>query len=387
MNRLDVLVDAWLDGTLSAADEGELADLLRDPVGRRAFRALVRWHGALHRELAARPSLRQPSVPARRRAAPRPWWLMVAAAGLALLVTGVVWWPAAVDSRPVLASGRPMDPGAVLDSATVAVVRWADGSSATVAAGARAALLADGLGMTLTSGRLHAEVRPQPADRPFRIVGSLAAVRVVGTAFAVAAVPGALTVSVERGSVVVEQEASALTVPAGGTALATAISPARLLAPGTRLLLPTDGDGWFGTPSATGLALAFDASQSTAARVDTWRIEPPRVPGGWLPIDPAVGVEIDATLARPGRLSVVLQSFSADGRTWLGNQQYDAADLPAGPLRWRLRLRDFHWQSGYDLDRLTGRPLSRLTLVTWGSDPGVVLHHLALEPAPATTKP
>lgn len=221
MSDRERLFDLWLHGGIEAADRAALADLLlRDP---EAGRALVRHAiedamlGSTALELLATEAPRQRSQPLTRSRPLRPRQglqgiarrMQFAAVLVVGLFAALLMWRAAdappahddlrliavrgaasLDDRP-LAVGSAVPAGVLrVPDAGEAVLRWPDGSTATLSDGELA--LAKGSAPALRTGRLMVEVVPQPPAQRLRIVVPGGVVEVVGTRFDLA-VDGAIT--------------------------------------------------------------------------------------------------------------------------------------------------------------------------------------------------
>jgi ferric-dicitrate binding protein FerR (iron transport regulator) len=255
-DRLDLLVEAYLDGSLDGEGAVELARALRAGgpdaariAGRVAFTGLLgqaldradadavvrgvderlaaQEHGsafvrAVERSLDRRHSTRARQRP-RRRASPGP---ALAAAALVLVVAGAGWWTVqrsaaepAADCRiaAAAAGGRIERAGAVIPAAPTTELRagdlvaasgpltlaYPDGTRFELAAGARVAVLAASPGkrLRLEAGELAAEVAPQPPGRPLAVATASARVEVVGTRFSLSAAPQRTRLELRQGAV------------------------------------------------------------------------------------------------------------------------------------------------------------------------------------------
>lgn len=282
-------------GALLRADDAELLRRVEAILAAQRASGQQRLLGAVERRVEARPS-RRPSARIRvRRPTRMAFAPLLAAAALALALVGWLAWPrhaapapsapiartpvptpVAVDARVVarlaehgpgaavarggtalvIARGDPLHADdAVTGPATVA---FADGTTATLAAGAQAtfALSGGAKRVRLERGELAASVAPQPTGRPLRIAAPHADVVVRGTAFTVEAGAALTRVSVTRGAVALERpDAEPLEVRAGESAWADAAGTAR-------------------EPDATTLAAAVRASPTEEAFLDVpWRLD------------------------------------------------------------------------------------------------------------------
>ena len=142
-------------------------------------------------------------------------WIPWAAAAAALLACLAGAWLAFPRAPRPLAVGAP--------------VALADGSRVELAPGGAASLIAEGR-LALTAGTLHAEIRPRPLDRPFRIATPHGEATVVGTRFSLAVAGERTTLSVESGRVRLAGAVGALEAAAGTQAeLGSSGAPRSLL--------------------------------------------------------------------------------------------------------------------------------------------------------------
>jgi hypothetical protein len=409
---LDALVDAWLDDDLDAGRIAALSELLRTPEGRRDFRRALRLHGALGRELGARPSQvlrRLPASPRRRRQPRHVWWPYALAAGAVLLVGAaaialarpqqqppalpiavqpaptvtppiVAPLPAADLPRLVAGSGAGFPTGGVLaigqafTASSASTLAWSDGTRLDLRPGSALRVEAPGPDhrVRLDHGTLLAEVTPQRGS--FRIASEHGDVRVIGTRFTMAAGQRAVQVQVERGTVELTSPAGRLPVTAGQRAVAAAAALPQLVAEGD-LLPAVDPADWFGRPGPDGVAAILDPEQSAKATVDTWRVATPAADAaGHARVRADLRCQIDLHLDRPGQIAVVV--FVWSGKQWRANLQLER-DLPAGDTRLDEPLSAFRTQSGAALADLIGQGVHQTTVVTWQTDPGLTVRRIA----------
>lgn len=255
--RLDELIDAHLDGRLTAADKAELeALLLASPDARRAFWEQASLHGLTHEAVRLKGATAAPIA----EPITFPWWRvatgLAAAAVIAVFVgSQLLTSPGRVSAPPAVAHAGPH---LVAMRGVVAVVR--DGVSQEASAGfalrerdalrvatggAAMVVLADGtrfeieggtdlslLGpelkqLDLRTGRLVADVAKQPAGQHVELATALARLTVHGTRFVLGAGPRATRLDVSEGLVrmVHAQRDSDMDIGAGQFAIALADQP------------------------------------------------------------------------------------------------------------------------------------------------------------------
>lgn len=243
----DELISGQLDGTLDDAGAAAFdAWLAADRANQ------VRWCQAVmdHQHLRQRGVMAaHATTPSRRHlrlSQPRRMWIPWAAVAAALLVVVLGWWALRPlpDDTPVLAlaeavdaqrpaggrvlSGERLQPGDRLNvGAGSAVLRYADGTRITIAAGSVATVLdpVKGKRLRLDQGDLSAEVSAQPSGRPLVVSTAAAEVVVVGTTLSIASTDGETRVGVSSGAVRVERGADTVAVPAGSFAVAAMDAP------------------------------------------------------------------------------------------------------------------------------------------------------------------
>jgi len=246
--RTDLLVEAYLDGTLDRAGAETLAGLIRSGGAQAAeIRRRLEFTGLLGQaldtadddgvaravgerldaegETAAFAIRVVRSLPARtharRRAARMP---ALAAAALVMVAILGAWLmatrPGAAASWRVIAaapgslilragatlaarSELALVPGDTVQAAGAATLRGSDGSSLVLDAGARLAIepAANGMRLRLERGELEAEIAPQPAHHTFVLDTPRARVEVIGTRFTLNAAPTATRLDLEHGVV------------------------------------------------------------------------------------------------------------------------------------------------------------------------------------------
>lgn len=277
MNDPRQLIDAFLDDQLDdrqaaelqrwlAAERGNLREFMRATAVHRGLRreflnAAARSGFAaatdITTERPTRASSRRQSLRRRRSV---PWWPRLGLAAAACLLIGL----GALLLAPGRDAGGDVDvtagtvtatrggPAVVLrpgDRARVADVlrsgdgpatlRFADGTTVTLAAGAELTLVTAGDGTTgkrlrLTQGRLRADVAKQPPGRPLVIATATATATVIGTIFSLSSAVDEARLDVDHGRVRLERVAdwASVEVGAGEYAVAT---------PGTALVVRKQG--------------------------------------------------------------------------------------------------------------------------------------------------
>jgi ferric-dicitrate binding protein FerR (iron transport regulator) len=244
-------VDGWIQAHLAGELDADAAAGLRawlraEPGNQRRFFEAVRFHeelghaaAELSRQRASSDSavMRGVGRSARRRAqaarlrwppVPMPtlWlslaavlilgiatWLLLPPSAAAPPVVRLAWGAGRSDAGAAVPTGSRLADGVWLTAVEPACLQWQDGSQVILDPGSRVACTATGL--TLGTGRLAAEIRPHPVERPFSVATAEARVVVVGTRFTVAAESRRTDVSVDSGRVRVA-------TPRGGERLLTA---------------------------------------------------------------------------------------------------------------------------------------------------------------------
>lgn len=143
-----------------------------------------------------------------RRRAPRPWWrrptAWAVAASLALVALSVAWTLRALPPPPATLAGAPLQPGVPVTVSGGQVLAWQDGTRMELVGGAEITLIDGGDGarqVRLAHGGLSAEIAPQPAGRPLRLVTPHTAITVRGTAFTVESDEAASRIAVSHGTI------------------------------------------------------------------------------------------------------------------------------------------------------------------------------------------
>ena len=251
--RLEELIDAHLDGRLTAADKAELeALLLASPEARRAFWEHASLHGLTHEAV----QLKRPEA----APVPFPFWRVATGLAAAAVVAIFVGYPLLKSMQRPDSSRSVVQAGPHIAELRGDVVVQRDGAAQTaspgfqlrerdgvrVAAGGSAAvLLADGtrfeiaggsdlslLGpelkqVELRAGRLVADVAKQATGQHVELATSLARLTVHGTRFTLAAGQRATRLDVAEGQVRIAhaQRDSDMDIGAGQFAIALSDQP------------------------------------------------------------------------------------------------------------------------------------------------------------------
>lgn len=255
--RLEELLDAHLDGRLTATDKAELeALLLASPEARKTFWEHASLHGLTHEAVRLKGATAAP------KAEPIPFftWRVIIGLAAAAVIAVFVGYPLlkSPDRLPVAPTLAHTGPQLSQTRGAVAVIRDGvaqDGSAGfalrewdalrVAAGGAATVVLADGtrfdieggselslLGpelkqVDLRSGRLVADVAKQPAGQHVELATALARLTVHGTRFVLGAGPRATRLDVSEGLVrmVHAQRDSDMDIGAGQFAVALADQP------------------------------------------------------------------------------------------------------------------------------------------------------------------
>lgn len=206
----DLLIQRYLDGSLSREDLAVLNQRLRDDVDLRQHLRDIAEQVVAFGDLARREtdtpgcSPKRPDRRAELARQAKPVWLtyLALAASITVLAasaslffaskpdavltlvesTGTVAW----SDGTVIASGETLPAGTLetVGEASSALLRFDDGSLITLHGDAELSFASEHQKvLSLTRGTLSAEVRPQPAGRPMLIRTPSAVAEVVGTAF------------------------------------------------------------------------------------------------------------------------------------------------------------------------------------------------------------
>lgn len=254
IEELDRLLNGLVDQQLSEADETRLAELLRqDATARRRYRIFMELHGALHWDYAAAvtsPAIEPASQSVRRDRRMASFFAWAAAAVL-LFATGYYWatsaklksdapliviaqlesidgavtWSVNGMRRSDLTAGARLPAGTLImegESAS-ALLRFNDGTALTLCGDTELEFSDDGQKrLTLKSGMLSVDARPQPTGRPMILRTQTAEIEVVGTVFSLSADPQATQLSVETGRVRMRRLTDGKSVDVGASQTATA---------------------------------------------------------------------------------------------------------------------------------------------------------------------
>ncbi len=257
MNRLEQLLAAWEDGTLTAADAAELKQLLADPAARRALVEDWMFYEALIGALQSQPG-EQPAAPRAASPAPAwhapiarwfaqlawPGWAVGGAAAALLLALGLVFL--LPRSEPVAqiatlqggvevlhgskaaspASQQWIQSGDILRLAaqSAVVITWPGEPTLVKVTGPAELVVPRQKGaktLELRGGKLLAVVAPQPAKKPMNIRTPQAEAVVKGTRFTLAVNRTTTRLEVLEGAVALRKPDTArdaLTVGAGSFA-------------------------------------------------------------------------------------------------------------------------------------------------------------------------
>lgn len=252
IEELDRLLNALVDQQLMDGEETRLAVLLRqDATARRRYRIFMELHGALHWDYAAAvtsPAVEHASQSVHRNRRIASFFASAAAAVL-LFATGYYWatsanlksdapmiaqlesiegaitWSVNGTRRSDLAVGARLPAGSLIlegESASV-LLRFSDGTALTLCGETELEFSDDGQKrLTLKSGTLSVDARPQPTGRPMIVRTQTAEIEVVGTVFSLSADPQATQLSVETGRVRMRRLADGKSVDVADSQTATA---------------------------------------------------------------------------------------------------------------------------------------------------------------------
>jgi len=292
----DELISGHLDHTLDDGGYAELDTwLAADRANQvRYCRAVLDHQHLLQRGVAASHATTPSRRHLRLRQPRRAWMPWVAAAAALLLVTAGWWWSRpAIDDAPVLVSADATDvqrpsAGRVLigerlhagdrltTGAGSALLRYADGTRITIAAGSVAMVLdaTKGKRLRLDQGDLAADVAHQPSGRPLVISTTSAEVVVIGTTLDVTSTGDETRVGVTTGTVRIARGSDSLVVPAGSFAIAVENAP---------LLVRAD-DSPIGQVHAVGVGQRYAALSDlpTLNPGDVVELHPGTHRGGWM---------------------------------------------------------------------------------------------------------
>lgn len=246
----DLLIQRYLDGSLSREDLAVLNQRLRDDADLRQYLRDISEQVAAFGDIARQH--RETVAPV--RAAKRPdrsvWFTTLAlAASIAVLAssawlffaskpeavltlvesTGTVAW----SDGTIIASGESLPAGTLetVGDASSALLRFDDGSLITLHGDAELSFASDHQKvLSLTRGTLSAEVQPQPAGRPMLIRTPSAVAEVVGTAFDLSTRSEDTLLKVDEGLVKLKRlaDGSQIDVAANRSAVASLETDAQL---------------------------------------------------------------------------------------------------------------------------------------------------------------
>ncbi|MBK8036555.1 MAG: FecR domain-containing protein [Verrucomicrobiaceae bacterium] len=249
----DLLIQRYLDGSLSREDLAVLNQRLRDEADLRQHLREIAEQVVAFGDLARRETDTPVCYP--KRPDKSVWltslalaasiavlaasaWLFLASKPDAVLTlvesTGTVAW----SDGTVIASGETVPAGTLetVGEASSALLRFEDGSLITLHGDAELSFASEHHKvLSLTRGTLSAEVRPQPAGRPMLIRTPSAVAEVVGTAFDLSTRSEDTLLKVNEGLVKLKRlaDGSEIDVPANRSAVASLDTGAALDAAST----------------------------------------------------------------------------------------------------------------------------------------------------------
>jgi hypothetical protein len=265
MNRLEILLAAWEDGTLDAPQAAELKQLLSDPQARKALVDDWQFYGSLCAAMQTLPAEAAPASPPARTslwAGLTAWWRWTmagaVAASLALLAGWFFFSPApigrlsGVQGQVMIVSGSKTNAAAAQQLLLAGqVVLVPPGGAAVVAWEKEATLVRlgpdseltlgnrrDAKQLRLARGQLLAAVAPQAQNHPLVIRTPQAEAVVKGTRFTLSANRQATRLEVMEGAVALRKHEAqdSVTVTPGNFAVAQA-GASLLMQPGTNCIL------------------------------------------------------------------------------------------------------------------------------------------------------
>ncbi len=417
--RFDLLVERYLDGTLSESDRREFTSSLgARPEARERFCATLALDAALRL-----PRLAAGAAPASRRRT----WKWAAAAILLAGIVAVVWraWgpggapPLARIERVERAEARFAAPrvereDGLLNTAAAGVSLAAgdrlvtghacvtfrsdrDGLLAVVQPHSRLRFPREGARerLAVEAGVVQVDAAPPSKGRPIVLLTTHGAATVVGTRFTLVVDAKETILKVERGTVELANRSGEGRVRVGtGQQARTdgAAPPAMIEAPPAPLAAPerwrldleaaraSGAAGWMGTAEADGLAPALDAEWKGPPKA--WLlVTPPSPAPGLVRVGPRLKASLTLSLRSPRRVGLMLLVRPPDQpAVWTSNLQA-IRDLPAGDrqevvLSWG----DFQGAAGSAPDATIGLSVFQIFLQTWGDDAGGLrLHALEIE--------
>jgi hypothetical protein len=237
-----------------------------------------------------------------RRRAPRVVWTRVALAASVLLAAFAAWrWqagPQKADLPLLVAEQRELPAGSRLTATHALELRWRDGTTAAVGAGATLTVGEPALGkrLDLDTGRLRISAAPQPTERPLIVRSALASATVVGTVFTFDVRDGSARLEVEHGAVrFARPDGEAMLVGLGEAAVADAFG---VRAPGQPVFAWSPGSAGAVKPVGGRIGNAPDGRPCLVAQADQSLMT--------------------MTFTRPGGLFAYDPALVVRGRVWIG---------------------------------------------------------------------
>ncbi len=272
----DLLIQRYLDGSISRDDLAELNQRLRDEVDLRQHLRDIAEQVAAFGDMARQHRETDTTVSTPKKPDRSVWLTSLALAASIAVLAASAWMWIASRPAPVLtllecsgsvswSHGALIQPGEKLPAGTLetvgddssALFQFDDGSLITLQGEAELSFADESQKvLTLSRGTLSAEVKPQPSGRPMLIRTPSALAEVVGTAFDLSARADDTLLKVNTGRVKLKRlaDGSEIAVTANRSALASSRADARLDAAFT----PEPLTNW-----------SFDFTQTTPPR--DWR--------------------------------------------------------------------------------------------------------------------